>query len=235
MCGRFTRNYTWSEEHDFLGFLGAPRNSWPCADTTGPKHLRKRVRLRKIKEAEEAIVACEGAISRAADEVGRAIFTRSKRIWQRQLDALRPALTVLATRTKVIGTGNSFEVLIPLDEIDPAGQTYRVIRSDLGNREFVPFHLGIEPYVSEINRMPQGFERYDRYLAHEKAAKALELHILQHAVPESHLADLPFLWDRNYLADKQVTICVDRRGTLITPTVSQIRPEHPICSRPQPT
>jgi hypothetical protein len=123
-------------------------------------------------------------------------------------------LTALATRTRVIGAGNSFETLIPLSEIDPEGQTYRIIRPDHGNREFVPFHLGIEPYVSEIIRMPQGFERYDRYLAHEKAAKALELRILQHAFPESHLTELPFLWDRNYLADKQVVLMVDKAGSL---------------------
>ena len=128
----------------------------------------------------------------------------------------RPSfLTAICTRTRVIGTGNSFEILIPLSEIDPEGQNYRVIRPDHGNREFVPFHLGIEPYTSEIIRMPQGFERYERYLAHEKAAKALELRILQLAFPESHLAELPFLWDRNYLADRQVTLRVDIEGRLV--------------------
>lgn len=131
----------------------------------------------------------------------------------------RGALTALCVRTRVIGAGNSFEVLIPLDEIDPAGQTYRVIRPDHGNREFVPFHLGIEPYTSSIIKMPQGFERYDRYREHEKASKALELRILQHAFPESHLTELPFLWDRNYLADKQVTLRIDQQGNLIMPTV----------------
>ena len=130
----------------------------------------------------------------------------------------RPAiLSALATRTRVIGTGNSFELLIPLSEIDPEGQNYRIIRPDHGNREFVPFHLAIVPYVSEIIRMPQGFERYDRYKVHEKAAKALELRILQRAFPESHLAEVPFLWDRNYLADKQVTLRVDKAGELAPP------------------
>jgi hypothetical protein len=135
----------------------------------------------------------------------------------------RGALTALCTRTRVIGTGNSFEVLIPLSEIDPAGQTYRIIRPDHGNREYVPFHMGIEPYVSEVIRMPQGFERYDRYIVHEKAAKVLELRILQHAFPESHLAEMPFLWDRNYLADRQVTLRIDRQGNLIRPVV--LRPQ----------
>jgi hypothetical protein len=113
--------------------------------------LRKWDRLRRIKEAEEAIVVCEGAISRALDDATRAIFERSKRIWQKRLDLLsseparRPnTLTVLCIRTRAIVTGNSFEVLIPLAEISPEGQTYRVIRSDQGNREFVPFHLGSE-------------------------------------------------------------------------------------------
>jgi len=136
----------------------------------------------------------------------------------------RPALlTALATRTRVIGTGNSFEVLIPLSEIDPEGQSYRIIRPDHGNKEFVPFHLAIEPYVSEIIHMPQGFARYDRYLAHEKVAKVLELRILRHAFPESHLAEMPFLWDRNYLADKQVALRIDREGGLTPPSLPQRR------------
>jgi hypothetical protein len=133
----------------------------------------------------------------------------------------RPTLlTALATRTRVIGTGNSFEVLIPLSEIDPEGQNYRIIRPDHGNREFVPFHLGIEPYTSSIIHMTPGFERYERYVAHEKAAKVLELRILQRAFPESHLAEVPFLWDRNYLADKQVTLQVDRAGNRLHPGTS---------------
>jgi hypothetical protein len=36
-------------------------------DPANPTTLRKRDRLRKITEAEEAIVACESAISRAAE------------------------------------------------------------------------------------------------------------------------------------------------------------------------
>jgi hypothetical protein len=192
---------------------------------TDPKPLRTRDRLRGIKEAEEAIGVCDGAINRATDDLGRGIFERSRRIWQRKLEALRPesSLTALCVRTRVIGTGNSFEVLIPLDEINPEGQTYRIIRPDHGNREFVPFHLGIEPYTSEIIKMQLGFERYERYRAHEKAAKVLELRILQHAFPESHLAELPFLWDRNYLADRQVTLRVDRLGNLVIPTVPDVR------------
>lgn len=60
----------------------------------------------------------------------------------------------------------------------------------------------------------RGFERYECYKAHEKAVKLLELRILLHAFPESHLAELPFLWDRNYLADKQVPPRIDRAGGL---------------------
>jgi hypothetical protein len=191
-------------------------------DPISTKPLRKRDRLRKIKEAEEAIIACEGAIARAADDVGRSIFERSRRIWQKQLDALRPSMLIaLCMRTRVIGTGNSFEVLIPLSEISPEGQTYRIIRPDHGNREYVPFHLGIEPYLSDIIRMSPGFERYEQYKAHEAASKTKELAILQHAFPESHLDALPFLWSADYLADKQVTVRIDREGKLIRPVVRQ--------------
>jgi hypothetical protein len=192
------------------------------------KPLRKRDRLRGIKEAEEAIVVCESAISRAPDDSARAVFERSQRIWRKRLDALKfgsdrapGVLTVLCVRTRVIGTGNSFEVLIPLSEISAVGQNYRILRD---GREFVPFHLGIEPYTSSIIKMPPGFERYDAYKAHEKASKAKELSILQHAFPENHLTETPFLWNRDYLADRQVTLRVDRLGNLIRPMVRNLRP-----------
>ena len=58
-------------------------------DPAKPQPLRKRDRLRKIKEAEEAIVVCEGAISRAPDDVARSIFERSQRIWRKQLAELK--------------------------------------------------------------------------------------------------------------------------------------------------
>jgi hypothetical protein len=131
----------------------------------------------------------------------------------------RGAISALCLRTRVVGTGNSFEVLVPLSEIDPEGQNYRVIRPDHGNCEFVPFHLGIEPYVSEIVCMPPGFERYERFKVHEAASKAKELAILQHAFPESHLAAMPFLWNSGYLADRQVTVRIDREGNLVRPVV----------------
>jgi hypothetical protein len=124
----------------------------------------------------------------------------------------------------VIGAGNSFNVLIPLSEIDPEGQTYRIIRPDQDDREFVPFHLGIEPYTSEIIRMPPGFERYERFLVHELAANAMELAILQHAFPESRLDALPMFWNADYLPDKQVTVTVDREGHLRRPVVKRYSP-----------
>ena len=52
------------------------------------KPMPKRKRERKIKEAAEAITACEGAILRSPDELGRQVFGRSRRIWQRRCDAL---------------------------------------------------------------------------------------------------------------------------------------------------
>jgi hypothetical protein len=72
--------------------------------------------------------------------------------------------------------------------------------------------------------MPQGFERYDRYVAHEKASKALELRILQHAFPENHLVAVPFLWNEDYLADKQVTLRIDRKGNLVRPVIRHLTP-----------
>jgi hypothetical protein len=51
--------------------------------------MRKRDRLRKIKDAEDAIIVCEGAISRAPDDVARSIFERSQRIWRKRLEVLK--------------------------------------------------------------------------------------------------------------------------------------------------
>lgn len=50
-----------------------------------------------------------------------------------------------------------------------------------GNRQYVLFAVGIEPYTSEIVKMPQGWERYERWLAHEKEAKAKAAVILKAA------------------------------------------------------
>jgi hypothetical protein len=58
-------------------------------DTAQSKPMRKRDRMRKIKEAEEAIVVCEGAIARAPDDVARSIFERSQRIWRNTLAGLK--------------------------------------------------------------------------------------------------------------------------------------------------
>jgi hypothetical protein len=52
------------------------------------KPMPKRERMRKIKEAEEGLLACEGAASRAPDDSARAMFERSQRIWKRRLDGL---------------------------------------------------------------------------------------------------------------------------------------------------
>ena len=55
--------------------------------------MPKRERLRRIKEAEEGLAACAGAITRAPDDSARAVFERSQRIWQRRLDTLKPGGT----------------------------------------------------------------------------------------------------------------------------------------------
>ena len=80
-------------------------------------------------------------------------------------------IRALCVRTRMIGGGNTYQILIPLEDINPQGQTYQVIR---GNqyRPYVLFVDGIEPYTSEIIKMPQGFERYDRFRQHERDTKS---------------------------------------------------------------
>jgi hypothetical protein len=60
-------------------------------DAATPKPIRpmrKRDRLRRIREAEEAIVSCQGAIDRSPDQLGRDTFARSQRVWQKRLAKL---------------------------------------------------------------------------------------------------------------------------------------------------
>jgi hypothetical protein len=53
------------------------------------RDIPRRERERKIKEAEDAMRSCGEAITKMPDAAGKAIFERSKRIWQRRLDALK--------------------------------------------------------------------------------------------------------------------------------------------------
>ena len=64
------------------------------------------------------------------------------------------SIDALCTRTKVIGAGNHFEVLIPLSDIESEGQNYRIIRSSECNRQ-KKFHStnGIEPHTTDIIQM----------------------------------------------------------------------------------
>jgi hypothetical protein len=55
-------------------------------------------------------------------------------------------IRALCVRTRMSGGGNTYQILIPLEDINPQGQTYQVIR---GNqyRPYVLFVDGIEPYI----------------------------------------------------------------------------------------
>jgi hypothetical protein len=66
-------------------------------------------------------------------------------------------------------------------------------------------------------KMPQGFERYDRFRQHERETKIKELALLQRAFPESNLKPMTIWSDANSLPDKEVTLRVDRAGTLAGP------------------
>lgn len=64
-----------------------------------------------------------------------------------------------------------------------------------GNRQYVPFAVGIEPYTSEIVKIPQGWEHYDGRLAHEIEAKAKAAVILKAAFPEIDVSEATVLWN----------------------------------------
>jgi hypothetical protein len=128
------------------------------------------------------------------------------------------AITALCTRTLMIGGGNHFEVLVPLSDIDPEGQTYQVVRSSEGNKPYVLFVTGIEPYTTEIIKMPQGFDRYDVFKVHEKAAKLKEIALLRQAFPESTIDETStVLWNDETLPSGEVRLKITPDG-LIAPT-----------------
>jgi hypothetical protein len=52
------------------------------------RKIPTRERERRIREANEGLVACAEAITKTPDDAGKAIFERSQRIWRRRLDAL---------------------------------------------------------------------------------------------------------------------------------------------------
>ena len=76
---------------------------------------------------------------------------------------------------------------------------------------------GINPYNSEIILMPQSFDRYDRFLQHERETKTKELVLLQRAFPESGLKSTMIGWDGSSLPDKEVTLRVDKAGNFAAP------------------
>jgi hypothetical protein len=124
----------------------------------------------------------------------------------------------------VIGTGNHFEVLIPLSDINPEGQTYRIIRSSERNREYVLFVNGIEPQISRINRMPQGFDRYEVFKLHEAEANLKALALLRHAFPDSTIdATALLLWNDEHLPDATVRLKITPDGLLIPSAKSRPR------------
>ena len=62
-----------------------------------------------------------------------------------------------------------------------------------GNRQYVPFAVGIEPYTSAIAKIPQGWEHYECWLAYEKEAKAKAAVILKAAFPEIDMSEATVL------------------------------------------
>ena len=118
----------------------------------------------------------------------------------------------------MIGGGNHFDVLIPLADIDPEGQTYRVIRNTEFDKPFVLFVDGIEPYTTVIKRMPVGWDRWDAFKAHEAVARVKAADLLRTAFPDSNInADSSIVWDDQSLPDCEVVLKITPQGVLAQP------------------
>jgi hypothetical protein len=135
-------------------------------------------------------------------------------------------ITALCTRTLMSGGGNHFEVLIPLSEIDPEGQTYHVIRPTENNKPYVPFVVGIEPYTTEIMAMDQGFDRYHAFNEHEAESNLKQIAILRQAFPESTIDETCLvLWNAESLPSKEVRLKITADGLLAPTRGRRARPE----------
>ena len=102
-------------------------------------------------------------------------------------------MRVVIKRVKMIGGGNSYDALVPVEDVpgyDGARYTTVISTDDRRYVEFVPATLPESHF-----RMPTGWERYEDFLAHEKAAKAEALILLKRLYPETrNLEKFPLLW-----------------------------------------
>jgi len=91
------------------------------------------------------------------------------------------SLQITVFRTAMCGGGLSYDVLIPVSERPEHARkwAYTIVQD---GKEYIDFDAGTIP-LSHFD-MPQGWERYDAFLAHQREARKMELVIAKRAFPE---------------------------------------------------
>jgi len=125
-------------------------------------------------------------------------------------------MRVLAIRTAMIGGGLAYDIYVPVRD-EPYGfnlrlfDKYRSFFTEIlrDGKSYVRYE---EATVSESHlSMPQGWDRYDDWKAHDKKARREMLDIAEHAFPElakvrGQGSDyLPLLWTCGLLYPKEET------------------------------
>ena len=103
-------------------------------------------------------------------------------------------MRVIIHRVKMIGGGTAYDAVVPTADVptyDPTRYTTISYGDEKGS--FLRFEDATLP--EEHFSMPQGWERYQHRLAHDKAANERALELLHKLYPETRgLTRFPSLW-----------------------------------------
>lgn len=123
-------------------------------------------------------------------------------------------MKVHVVRTRMIGGGLSYDVEVPVSEVQNYdGTRYTTILR--GSERYVNF---VEATLPESHfKMPTGVERYQEFLLHKNLARCMMLDIAESVFPElgqvrQHSNQLPILWVTGLLEDEtsaEFTVDVD--------------------------
>lgn len=107
---------------------------------------------------------------------------------------LKPKAKALVTRTAMIGGGLSYDVYVPTKYVHnyDAGRQTTIVQDGKEYLDYVQASLPEAHYA-----LPKGWDRYDAFLAHEKAARQTMLTLARSVFPELQALEedtLPSLW-----------------------------------------